>query len=339
MGSIPIHMRITKLAVTDDEVNKMQAAISDLVVSWRRTKNIDELLTRASEIAETLSGDGTPPPMIAAEIEAVVQKHASAFLQTESPLTIGVVAGMALVDLLKPTPTGDWTVSEVLATAVWSALSYLPAVEEPKRDSLRGEVLRAAERRSLAAAEIGRKRRDVPNFNELEIVESEEGKTPTNFMVATAATIDALRHNAALDREELDFLWWSQIERSLGRPRMSMAEPVRVVAAGIEGAAYLRRLPCDVHRDIVLRTLDKDPELDLKKLLHAIGADCAALSASCEGDYGKRWPTVFPFLAGLATGDAKRPGDQVKRKASEWGCRALLEAGLAHIIRTGNAKL
>lgn len=75
-------------------------------------------------------------------------------------------------------------------------------------------------------------------MGDLTVTIAEGAKPTTTFKKATGATIEALRRNAVLDREELDFLWWVQLNRSrlLKRPIDGMAEPLRRVASGIEAA-------------------------------------------------------------------------------------------------------
>ena len=89
----------------------------------------------------------------------------------------------------------------------------------------------------------------------------------------------------------------------------------------------------------MLKTLEKDPELDLKKLLSSIGAEREKLGAKYVDTFATEWPTVFPLLNALATGQAEGPEHAVKRPASTWGARALLEAGMIQYFRTGAAKL
>jgi hypothetical protein len=356
MENLAAHMRITGSPVSNDDVDTRRVAIKDLSEEWAKSSSIDKFLAIATHIAQALH-DEVPPAMFGAEIQTAVQKHAAAFLYEESPFEVGIVAGMAFVEIakMKPRPTVEWTTAELLCVAVWSALSYQQPLAEMKREKLRTEVLNAAEDYVTHAAEGSRARSQVDDFAPLAITlaapATKEGVTeadpkavPTassNFAKATIATITALRRNAALDREELDFLWWVQLNRSrlLGKQLTSLAEPVRLVAAGIEGAAYLRRLPCEVHRDIVLRTLDKDPELDLKRLLSAIGAEREKLSAQYVDGLATKWPTVFPLLNALVTGQSDGPGHAAKRRASEWGARALLEAGMVSYFGTGAAQL
>ncbi|WP_055335596.1 GTPase-associated system all-helical protein GASH [Ralstonia solanacearum] len=356
MENLAVHMRITGSHVSNDDVDTRRLAIKDLSVEWKKGRKIDLSLATATGIAQALH-DEVPSATFGAEIQAAVQQHASAFLYEESPFEVGIVGGMAFVEIAKTKPiaTEEWTTPEVLCAAVWSALSYQQPLAETKREMLRSEALKAAEDYVAHAAEASRARSQVADFAGLAITlatpvkkEGETEVTPnavptasTNFSEATLATISALRRNAALDREELDFLWWAQLGRSrlLGKQLTSLTEPVRLVAGGIEGAAYLRRLPCEVHRDIVLKTLDKDPELDLKKLLSTLGAEREKIGTSYVGSLATQWPKVFPLLNALATGQSDGPEHAPKRRASEWGARALFEAGLVQYLRTGAAKL
>jgi hypothetical protein len=335
-------MRITGLAVSNEDVNTRRLAVSDLRTSWAKLTATGQLIAKAADIAAALGGDGAPPASLGNEVQGAVQNHASAFLYSDRPLEVGICAGMAFVDLAKPEPgVADWTTVDLLATALWLALDFQPALQEQKREDLRREVLDVARCRSVEAAEKARERSAVGDFLDLVVTIGEENKVTTNFKKAVSGTIEALRRNAALDREELDFLWWSQLGRSriLNKPLSVLSEPVRLVASGIEAAGYLRRLPCEVHRDVLLRSVDADTELDLGQLLDAIGTDRPVLSKGYTEGIVVAAPAVFPLLSALASGSAQGMGSTEKRPASTWGGRALLEAALAQIIARGLAKL
>lgn len=355
MENLAVHMRIAGSNVSNEDVNTRKAAILDLSRTWQ-SGSVERLLGIAAGTAQSLHHE-TPCPDIGTEVEKAVQQHAAAFLYAESPFEVGIVAGMSLAEIAKvePRPEAEWNTREVLSASVWSALSYQVPLAETKREALRLEVLGAAQKYVRLAAEASRARSTVADFNALAITltagkeataaagaAAEELPTASsNFAEATEATITALRRNAALDREELDFLWWTQVGRSrlLGKQLIALAEPVRLVVAGIEGAANLRRLPCETHRDIVLRTLDKDPELDLKKLLTALGAEREKIAAQYTNSRAAKWPTIFPLLNALVTGNSDGPAHAVKRSASVWGARALLEAGMVQYFEKGAAKL
>lgn len=338
MDNIAIHMRISGVTVNDDDVDSRRSAATSLASSWRKEKALSKIVSKAADVAKALGGDGIPPSSLGGEIQSAIQKKSSSFLYEERPLDVSVCAGMAMVSIFTGSPSDSgWTIVDVYATALWSALSYQPVLEAERRENLRREVLEAAVNWASTSAESARSRKDVPDPSDVAITTDENNVVTGNFKTAMAATVEALRRNAALDREELDFLWWAQLGRSrlLNRELSAIGEPTRIAAAGIEGAKILRRLPCEVHREIVLRTLDQDPELDLAEMLAAIGDDRIALGAEFTGGNVAAYPTVFPFLNALASGEVEGSGATVKRRVSEWGARALLEAGFDRMMSQG----
>ena len=343
MDNLPVHMRISTLTPSNDDVDARRAAIGELSAAWGKVSDVNAILGKAGLIADALGGDGRPDHDLGTEVQGALQNHASAYLYEESPLDVGICAGMAVVSILGSTPTanGGWTIPDVFSNALWAALSFQPQLADEKREKLRREVLTEARERSQASAEVVRERVMVPELGELTVTIADGAKPTTNFKKATTATIEAIKRNAALDREELDFLWWVQLNRSrlLGRPVAAMDEPLRLVALGIEAAGHLRRLPADLHYELVLRTVDEDPELDLKELIEGMGDDRAKLAASVDVARAARHPAVFPLLDALATGRVDVPGAKQKRKASEWAAQALLEAGLCRMCQYGLGKL
>lgn len=343
MDNLPMHMRITSLAPSNGDVDARRATITELSETWGKITDMNELLTKAEAIAGSLGGDGKPYEPLGLEVQEVLQKRASAYLYLESPLDVGVCAGMAALSIMSDIPgTNGWIIADLYSNVLWSALAFQPALGEEKREKLRREVLDRAQNRSRDSADRARDRAAVPDMGDVVVTVAPETLKATNtFKKATSATIDALRRNAALDREELDFLWWIQLNRSrlLQKPLGSLVEPVRLVVSGIEAAIHLRRLPANLHYDLVLRTVDEDPELDLKELLESIGGDKAILAESFNATRAAAHSSVFPLLHALATGDVGVSGAEVKRKASQWAGRALLEAGLMRICDNGALKL
>lgn len=342
MDNIAIHMRISGITVSDDDVNSRRSASTALAATWLKEKNVSKILSKAAEVAEALGGDGIPSADLGIEIQKAIQKKSSSFLYEERPLEVSVCAGMAMVSILNGT-TGShgWTTNDVYAFALWSALAYQPVLESEKREKLRCEVLDLAAKWVTTSAEKARERVNVPDPGTVNITIDTANVVSNNFKEAIIGTIDALRRNAALDREELDFLWWAQLSRSriLNKQFSEIPEPIRIVAAGLEGAKILRRLPCEVHREIILRTIDQNPELDLGELLVAINDDREFLKGAIIDGTVTDHPTIFPLLHALTTGEVNVNGDVVQRKVSEWGERALLEAGFAKMKSQGLVKL
>lgn len=338
MENISTHMRISAVAVSDDEVNSRKYAASSLATSWNKERDVSTLIRRASDVASALGAAGMPSQSLGNEVQTAIQKKSSAFLYEERPLDVGICAGMAMVSLLDQQPTtSGWTNKDVYATALWLALSYQPVLEDSRREKLRQEVMEVAEKWSVASAEKARQRGEVRDAQELKITIGDGNAINHNFKIAIGDTIDALRRNASLDREELDFLWWVQggASRLLGQQISSLGEATGVIVAALEAATVLRRLPSDVHREIVLKTLVVNPQLDIGELLDSIGAHRQALGAPFIGGYATTIPSVFPILAALAEGNLQYDGALTKRNLAEWGSRALLEASLISMSKHG----
>lgn len=334
MINLALHLRITGMQVLDVDVDSRKAAATDLRSKWNKEGAVGTIFKRASEIAMALGTESDPPVDLAAEVEKAVQGHASAFLSNERPLEIGICAAAAVDAMLEGTRLDNdgWKIVDVLATALWSALSFQSPLNDVKREGLRVEILRLVQQRSMEAAEESRKRMEVAEFGDFAVVPEDDAKTLAAFKKATGSTIKTLRRNAALDREELDFMWWTLAARShlLNRPLKMLSEPVRLVVAGIEAADYLRRLPCDVHRDLVLRHTDDDAEVTLTELLASLGEDETAIRNSLDDHKATilAAPGVFPLLSALLTGKTHVPDGDGARLSSVWGARALLETSL-----------
>jgi len=342
MNNLAVHMRISGIVVSDNDVESRRLAAKSLAAKWGKVTNVHEIIAQAGEIAVALSGDGIPSKGLCVEVQSAIQKKSPAYLADEQPFDVGICSGLAMVSLFEDRPrVPGWTTSELYAVALWSALSYQPPLENAKREALRVEVLNAAATFSTELSEEARRRIDVPDPSTLKSPIDESNAVTIDFKTAMSKTIDALRDNAALDREELDFLWWAQLGRSrlLKKQLSELSEATRIVAAGIEGAKMLRRLPCEVHREIVLRTLEQDDELDLTELLSALGDERIILSNAVRKDTINAHPSVFPLLHAICTGSVDEFGSCQKRSISEWGGRALLEAALVNMVLQGVGKV
>jgi hypothetical protein len=187
----------------------------------------------------------------------------------------------------------------------------------------------------MLIAERSRKRAPVPEIGPLALPEAQPTGTKANaaYRKATEPLVKALRENAELDREELEFLWWTIEDWSeVLDGRRADADPlVRAVVAGIDGASKLRRLPASGHRNVVLRGVPAGSPATLTALLAALGDHRAMLAKSIDSDRIRESATSFPLLAAIASGDVDRAGAGIERDAREWGARALLEGGILQV--------
>lgn len=342
MNNIASHMRISGVVVTDNDVESRHSAAKSLAATWKKDTNCSTIASKAAQVAAALYED-MPSEDLGLEVQSAIQKKSPSYLYEERPLDVSVCAGMAMSSIFDSSIINNngWMVVDVYAAALWSTLAYQPVQECPRREKLRSEVLMKASDWSNKSAEKSRERIEVPNPKIVTIKVNEDDEVTNDVKEALSQTIDSLRRNAALDREELDFLWWVQLGRSrlLKKPLVEIVDATRVIALAIEAANLLRRLPCEIHREIVLRTLGENMELSLGELLEVLGEDREILCSRIEIANVINCPDVFPFLYALHTGEVSGVGSSVKRPISEWGERALLETALARIMSQGAGKL
>jgi hypothetical protein len=343
MSDMAVHLRITGLSVSNEDVDFRLAAAKALKGSWQKTTDVQRILAKAADVAHALGGSGVPSQPLGTEVQGAVQKAgASAFIYEDRPLEVGIVAGEAARQIVSMIP-GDtgWYVADVWAIGLWLALSYQPPLSDPKRETLRTTLLEAARTRSVAGSEAARIRTTVENFGSVSAPADDPNAFQVSFQKATTATIDALRRNAALDREELDFLWWSQATESrlLKQQYGALNDATRAVTRALEAANQLRRLPADVHRDVALNSIANDQNFTLPGLLTELRDHRARLAEGYVGSMAIAIPAVFPLINALVTEKIDMNGSELERRTSEWGARALLEAAIIKVAAQGPGAL
>jgi hypothetical protein len=340
MSAMAKYVRIFWPDPKDDDVHRRNAAVST-IQAW--ISDFDDpwaAIRLASALADSVA-DGQARDEFATKAEqAIVGAGSAAFVREGHDLEIIVVSLVSVLNLVQQKPSSDgWTTVDALAAGLWSALSFQPTVAEEPIELLRQEVLVASRDRTMLIAEQSRIRAPVPEIGPLSIPENQptSGRANTAYRKATEPLVKALRENAELDREEIEFLWWTLEDWSeaLGG-RLSDADPVvRAVIAGIDGASKLRRLPASGHRNVVLRSVSAGGSVALAAVLTALKDHRATLAKSIDTDRVDQAQTVFPLLSALASGNPDRVGADVERDARDWGGRALLECGILQVALLG----
>lgn len=320
----------------DEDVIRRNAAVLALQSWITAFPDPWSAIRLASALAEGVA-DGEARDVFAIKVEkAIVDAGSAAFVRAGHDLEIIVVALVAALDLVRRDPDdAGWTPADALAAGLWSALSFQSPVAAEPVELLRQEVLVAARDRTMLIAERARGRVQIPEIGPLSIPENQPTGTRANaaYRKATEPLVKALRENAELDREELEFLWW-KIEdwsEALAAP-LSGADPlVRATVAGLDGASKLRRLPASGHRNVVLRGVPVGNRATLAALLTALGDHRATLAMSIDAERVGGASKVFPLLAAISSGDAARADADIEREARDWGARALLEGGILQV--------
>ena len=341
MTDIAIHIRIFDAEPTDDLVEKRTNAIHDLSKAFANRKTVPDILQLANDLSTAIGSKVGVPTALANEVEAAIREYSTAFVQVGHELEILVCAMLATLEYLEmATPSkGPLLKTDVLAAGLWSALSFQPTRTEAKLEALRAELLTHSQNMIITTSSSARYRSEIPNFT-IKLPETVDWNTYSEAQIKGASkTIKALRNNSALDREELNLLWWVLNDwSSLLNDKLS-ASPAEAAAIGrgIEVAYLLRRLPGDAHKHLVLKDIVIGDSHTLSELIKTLADNRAKLASAFQGDTTvETCPAVFPLLSALSTGKASGAGIKITRSLHEWAARALLESSILHVASLPN---
>ena len=325
-------VRIFEPDPTDDFVTKRQAAIKDLRARFLKQTNIGRLMALGSEVLGVFRHPPEAPQEYADAIEEAIKNQSPSFVSDERDLEMSVCALIAVVDAIENGRQVDksWHGADVLAVSLWSGASFLPSNPEPKLEDLRLQGIKAAMGRILKSSLNTRSRHEVSDFGQF----GDDLLGAGAFREATASTVTALRYNAALDREEIDILWWVLADSSvvLERPLASLSPETRAIVTGLELGGLLRGLPSQSHRNLSQRGISEGEPLPLPRLLDALGHDRPALAENFQNEsLVDDAASVFPLLNGIRAGSSTLAGSEVPRPLIDWCARALLESAVLRL--------
>ena len=335
--SIAQHVRIFEKTPDDDFVQKRTKAIDGLVKKFFSDKTVGGLLKLAADLTHAVAKGGALPDARATEIEAVIQAESEAFVkegQELQLLTCALLAALQALSGAKPTEDA-WSIYDVLAIGLWSGLGYQLPRSEEKLEALRTELLQTARGLVLASATKSRARRDVPAVTVKMQEAYDQAKTVSGIQSGVKPTIDALRANAALDREEIDLLWWalSGWSKFANEPLKQKSPLTAVVLASLEAGTYVRRVPGEPHKQLLLRLISTDDTHTLQEVIDGVSKERDALNSAFGSHHlfiGRE--SLFPLITAVTSG---KPGGKASAnralKISDWAARALLESAILHV--------
>ena len=316
----------------DDLVMERCEEIRDLRRRLLRTRRASKLVAICNDVCSVFCDPLKASDVVSKMVKDALIKRGDVPEQHGRELELGVCGVEAVVQSMISERSSyrsvGWSVVDLLASCLWSALSFLPTLGGTKLEAFRKRAVETARARAIAGSEAGRIRPAVPPLVPFDAASFE----PTDYAAAAARTVDALKRNASVDREEIDVLRWVLRGKSglVERPLRSLSSEVRVVASGVEIGALMRAPPARSHRDLIVPGVEGTQRLRLAQLLEELGEARRAITASFrEGTIIQQAPLVFPLMSALCSReDPKGRGSEVPRSLSEWGARALIEVAL-----------
>ena len=318
---------------SDDLVAKRKAAIKSLRTRFLKKRKVNSLMKLGSDVLGVFRDPPLCPQANIDVIEEAIKKESESFIREDRDLEMSVCTMAAVIQAIEVGGQAQdcLAVADVLGVAVWSGASFLPPNSEPKLEQLRLEVVSAARNRILRSSLETRQRFEVPDFD----MSGHKTVTVGALKEATFTTVKALTYNAALDREELDLLWWvlAKTSQFLDQPLCKLSPESRAIATGLELGQLMRGLPTQSHRNLSLRGIAEVEPLTLEKLVKALGDDRHSLLSAVISDEEviEEAPSVFPLINALRTGKSNLACADVKRSLQEWCNRALLESSVVRL--------
>jgi hypothetical protein len=332
------YIRIFDKMPSDDLVEKRRHAVDAVAARYQKLKSVSDLLQLSADLTRGVAKAGTLPEARIVEVEECIKVKSTSFIREGEGLqllTCALLAALKTVSESKPTTEGGWSRADVIGLGLWSGLGFQPARTEEKLEALRMELLNASRNLVIASSENARKRKVVPAIGAEMPAEYEATGVATSIQSNVATTIDALRLNAALDREEIDLLWWivTGWSRLANAQFASMDKTAAVVIAGLEAGALLRRIPGEAHKHIILRLITDDREVTAKDVITSLTDHRTRLveffrNASLLSGRESAFPLVAACISEAAV--SKASGAR-SFKLSDWGARALLESSILHV--------
>lgn len=340
MADVARHIRIFDKDPSDDLVNKRSLTISSMAENFLKLVSYNDYFQVAEDIASALESEVfRVPDNLAIEVEEAIRLHNTAFDREGQDLQILTCQMLAVLKAIKdasPSATA-WSRSEIVAVSIWLSLGIQIPRTEPKMEALRAELVESSRILINRSAESSRTRTPIPD-PDVKITELTDAKIAESVNKGLLKSIDSLRQNAALDREELDMLWWALGDWSALQQQhlRQLSMPVAAVTAGIEGSSLLRRLPSEGHKHLVLRHVVDDTERSVAEFVASLGDGAKPIRDSYfEQVHVKKYPHVFRFLAAIS-------GANVNTQAlgnRSWGARALLEATVLRLSQNNDTVL
>ena len=315
MSDIAKYIRIFKTDPDDDFVVKRATALNAIVSKLSETNTFDGLMTLALTVTDSIYNPESLDGEISSDIEQAVKAESPSFLADGNELQIAVMAAVGVLEIISEADpsSGQASKADYLALAIWSGLSFNKPLSETKIEHLRQELISKSRDLFLSSAEKSRQR-----------------------LSASRITIKILSANAALDREELDILWWVLGDWSnLAKARLSMlSECSASIIAAFEVASRLRRIPAEAHRQLSMRYIRDDASFRLEEVIVGLGDEVNPLSEAYQDEaLVHDNPGILPLMNAIVQGKEAMNGMHTSLSVTDWTTRALIEGALVQLSK------
>lgn len=329
MANIAKHVRIFNLNPDDDFVTKRTTAISSIETQIKKIKANNEVLKLANALLDAFEKNEKKNETINILSAAALEKGSASFVADDENIQMLVCTVLATIQYLEKTKIidGNFSPEVILALSLWNGLSFSsPLNEKEKLESLRAELRTVCEKITLDISKSSRIRKITPF----------KYTTPQSLEEIAASiqtSIEALKINSILDREELDILWWvlNGWSRVAKQQLSSLTSLQASIVGSLEIADLLAGLPAEAFSHMACKFGDKNAMYNGTTLIAGLG-EIKALIASHIDDNNliPNYPKIFPLYT-LITNLPPPEGFETERSLLDWSGRMLTETYLLNL--------
>jgi len=323
MVEISPFVRIFEGSPSDDFVTKRLTAVKDMAQRFAKPNNTTRLIEVANAVCLVARSPETIPTSLAKDIEAALVKASPSFVAEGHALEMATCALLAAITLIETNKSSGLNAADFVSMGVWSGLSIQPGSNNELFERLRALLLEVARTHVMKSAKRQRVRAAPPDLVELTAGAANIADVVKNL----GSVVETLTSNAAVDREEIDLLWWSISgwSQTLGMKYSEAEKYSAAIAMGLDAAKHLRRMPDELHKALVLRRVPAGADKSMTDVVTALAATRHLLAARFKDDSDvNNNPEAFPLLNALISGDAGEVG-AVSVSMEDLALRALLE--------------
>ena len=304
--------RVVNPRPDDETIKKRKLAVTELIERLSAADDYQLLVACAAGVANGFeSGFNQDSPLVQAVFECI-SSHQPAFIGdlSENALEYRVCCAIALGEILTrdeaegEVPQEDAQLAGSLVVSAMGMRSkvtkrYLQIVLQDLEDIAFSALERAA------AARRQRQGLNLQGLDNLEV----PGDIPTfwqNLLPQLKACIKNLEQNAAMDREELDVLWWlyNGFSETVDQPLIALAPGAAALCCAAEVVNRVISPPLETVRQMVLHASEKGrkkSELSALPLEQIVGQwedriwNLLAPTDADLGQLAQDFPALFPL--------------------------------------------
>ena len=295
--------RVVNPRPPSEVIDNRKAAAHDIMTAIAHADDWDLALDCASGAVVGFEAGFTQDADVVKSLVGAIRAHDSSFPEdlTENALELRVCAALALGEMLEAKASA----AVVIGSLLRSGLGVRPAPAGRFLKQMVGELTSASAKALSDAAELRRQRLVGIGRDLRELAEPSDYETAWNGLVpAIRAALDEVGKQSAMDREEINILWWMFAGTStMGQQFAEMPVGAAALCCGAELGSLCILPPTSSHEAMVRRAYETGRKQDdvTKGTIETVAAHWTAPIQSAlvpdqdDRDFAMNHPALFPL--------------------------------------------